>query len=86
MIVYTEAKETKAIYFDNEGHVIHYTPSFSDDGKSLTFLSAIQPSSPRFRLTYIKDGDDRVKINFEIAPPGRPEAFKMYLQGTCRRK
>ena len=86
MIVYQENKEKKAIYFDSEGHVIHYTPSFSQDGQTLTFLSETIAAAPRFRLSYKKSGDQRVQIKFEMAPPGKPDSFKTYLEGGARKK
>jgi hypothetical protein len=89
MVIYREepGQSPTAIYFDNEGHVIHYTPSFSSDGRTLTLVSDAKPASPRFRLTYAleKDRDDKISIRFEIAPPGKPEAFALYLSGSCRR-
>ena len=88
MIVYQEpeAKRTRAVYFDNEGHVIHYTAEFSSDQKTLTFLGDMSPGQPRFRLTYTKAGAGAVKIKFEIAPPGKPEAFAAYIEAAARKK
>ncbi len=86
LVVYPEGSATRAIYFDNEGHVIRYTASFSADGNTLTFLSATEPSSPRFRLTYAKGKDGALRINFEIAPPGKPEEFSTYIGGSAHRK
>jgi hypothetical protein len=76
----------RAIYFDNEDHVIQYTVTPSDHGKSLSFLSDAAPNTPRFRLTYVETGNDTVKIQFDIAPPGKPDAFRTYLTGTVKRK
>ncbi len=73
----------KAIYFDSEGHVINYAASTSDDKRTLTFLSEAGAAVPRFRLTYTKEKEDTVRIKFEIAPPGKPDAFKTYLEGSA---
>jgi hypothetical protein len=88
MIVYPDAdpKRTRAIYFDNEGHVIEYAVTFSPDGNTVTFLSAATPAAPRFRLTYTKSAAAALKIKFEIAPPGKPEAFSTYLEASARRR
>jgi hypothetical protein len=88
MVIYRDAdgKQTRADYYDNEGHVIRYAVAASADKKELVFLSEAQPRAPRFRLTYTKGKEDTVAIKFEIAPPGKPEEFKFYLQGTVRRK
>ena len=86
MIVYPDAKKTRAIYFDNEGHVIHYGAHFSPDGKKLTLLRNPSASTPGYRLSYIQSDTNKVKIQFEIAPPGKPGEFHMYLQASARRK
>ncbi len=86
LVVYPEGSDMRAIYFDNEGHVIHYTASFSADGNKLTFLSATLPSAPRMRLTYEKSKNGALNISFDIAPPGKPEAFSTHIGGTAHRK
>ena len=85
-IVYRDAagKQLRASYFDNEGHVIQYVVNPREDG--VQFLSEAAPGEPRYRLTYVKAGADRVRIRFEIAPPGQPEAFRMYIEAKARRK
>ncbi len=88
MIIYAEpgAKGTQAIYFDNEGHVIHYTAEFTADQESLVFLSDLLPSAPRYRLTYKKAKNHALNIKFEITPADRPESFATYLQARAHRK
>jgi hypothetical protein len=76
----------KAIYFDSEGHVINYVATVSDDKQSLTFQSEAATAGPRFRLTYTKETDDTVRIKFEMAPPGKPDDFKTYLEGSAHRQ
>jgi hypothetical protein len=82
MIVYKEPGETKirAIYFDMEDHVIHYTVEPSADGNSVQFVSET------FRLTYRKTGADNLALKFEIAPPDKPGAYATYIDATARRK
>jgi hypothetical protein len=86
MIIYPgeKGKSPRAIYFDNEGHVINYTVTSSPG--ELVFLSEAAASAPRFRLTYKKTGDDTVSIKFEFAPPGKPDAFRPYIEASARRK
>jgi hypothetical protein len=88
MIIYREPGETnlRAIYWDDEDHTIHYIVVASADRGSVQFLSAGSASQPRYRLTYRKTGDDRVAIQFEIAPPNHPDAFSTYIKATARRK
>lgn len=87
LIVYAaDGKANKAIYFDNESHVINYTPTFSQDGRTLTFLSDAAPKSPRFRLTYTQAENGRLTIEFAMAPPGKEDGFKTYVKGVARKK
>jgi hypothetical protein len=83
MTIYPEAGGLRAIYFDNEGHVIHY--AVTDSASGTEFLSDLQPGAPRYRLTYKKSGSG-LKISFDIAPPGKADEFKTYTEGTLRRK
>ena len=87
MVVYREGTPAaaKAIYFDNEGHVIRYTVDSGTPG-TVTFVSEAQADAPRFRLSYAKLPDGRLSGKFEIAPPGKPEEFKKYLEWTAKRK
>lgn len=82
MVVYpgTSFSEARAIYFDNESHVIEYTAAWSPDGKMLTFLGASSAPGPRFRLVYKVLGPDRISVDFDIAPPGAM-GFKTYVTG-----
>jgi hypothetical protein len=88
LIIYKgqDGKRNKAIYFDNEDHVIQYTATLSDDKKGLVFLSDPVPTAPRFRLTYTKEKEDSLRIKFEFAAPGKPDEFKIYGEGTARKK
>jgi len=88
LTVYLEAegRAPEAIYFDSEGHVIHYSVEIDPAGKSVRFVSLAQPGQPRYRLTYRDAGKGLVDGQFEIAPPGKPEAFSRYLEWSARRK
>jgi hypothetical protein len=85
MVIYREAATApfKAIYFDNEGHVIHYAISA---GKDIQFVSEAAASSPRYRLTMRLTEPRVVAIEFEIAPPGAPDAFKSYIKAKARQR
>jgi hypothetical protein len=88
MMIYHEGEGSpaRAIYFDNEGHVIHYDAHFSEGGTTWVFLSDPSPSAPRYRLTYTKEKDGTLGIKFEIAPPGKPDAFQTYIEARARRE
>ncbi len=88
MVIYpdTDGKRTRAIYWDNEGHVLLYTAELSADGDTLTELSDLLLGAPRFRLTYTKGKDGALAVRFDIAPPGKPDAFSTYVSGTAHHK
>lgn len=67
----------KAIYFDNEGHTIHYAVSTPKPG-SVVFLSESGQPGPEFRLTYeLVDGVMAGK--FQVRMGGQTE-YKSYLE------
>jgi hypothetical protein len=88
MVVYPAARgqPLRAVYFDNEDHIINYTVQGSENPRTLTFESESDPRTPRYRLIYTLKGEDRVGITFAIAPPGKPEEFKTYIEASARRK
>ena len=88
LIIYADrpGDMTKALLMDNEDHTIHYNVTFSDDQKSIVFTSDVTPGMPTFRLTYTQLEANRVNIKFELAPPGKPNAFNVYLEGKAHRK
>lgn len=81
LIVYPGEKDQEAIYFDNEGHTIKYSVSFSD--KSIVLTTDVSQNALRFRLTYTTIDSKTVNISFEMASPQKPEEFKMYLEGKA---
>ena len=83
MVIYVEGDEVKADYFDNEGHVIRYVVQASPGG--VVFLSDVRPGEPRYRLTYTRTDETTITGGFEVAPPGRPDAFAAYLSWRARK-
>jgi hypothetical protein len=75
----------RADYFDNEGHTIHYRVQVAADGKSCSMVSDPIPNTPTYRLSYSEVEPGRVKLKFEIAPPGDPPQFKTYIDASARR-
>lgn len=67
----------KAIYFDNEGHVIHYNVS-TPDATTAIFLSDSSQPGPEFRLMYELNGAI-MSGKFQIRMPGQSE-WKSYLE------
>lgn len=83
MIIYPspETKSSKAIYFDNEGHVIEYQVSFSDS--SIVFTSNRTGNMPVFRLTYSPLGNNTADVKFEMSQDGKN--FTIYLDGKSHK-
>ncbi len=81
----TTDAQAQATYWDNEGHVIEYSATWSSDGNSLTFLSK-PGTGPQFRLSYKKLDADTLSVSFDLAPPGQPGAFKTYTSGRIQRR
>ena len=79
-------KSTPAAYFDNKGHVIPYAASVSPDSITWTFLSEAQAGAPRFRLIYTKETENALRLDFDIAPTGKPEVFSSYIRSRLWRK
>lgn len=82
MIIYAAGNDSfRAIYFDNENHVINY--SVKSDPENLIFESEKNNSAPGFKLTYTKLSTEKVKILFEIAMPNNPDNYIKYLEGSA---
>jgi len=89
MIVFEEpgVKGLRALYFDSEGHKIQYSVGLSEDKRSLTFITEPAPSAPRYRFVYYRQPQaDSLSFEFDIAPPGSPDAFSKYVDGKAFRK
>ena len=83
MIIYRNADTSgfRAIYFDNEGHVIDYLISVSPRGTSVTFDSEADPGKTRYRLHYVLEPSGILTVEFSIGLPG--SEFKTYLRGSA---
>ena len=73
----------EAIYFDNEGHIIHYAVSTPKPG-AVVFLSDPAQPGPQYRLSYtFLDGV--MTGQFEMKVPGQTE-FISYLEWSGKRQ
>ena len=83
MVVYPDYSGTpaKAIYFDNEGHTINYTITYSD--KSIILTSDKIPNVPIFRLTYSLLDNETVNTKFEMSQDG--VKFFTYIEGKSKK-
>lgn len=73
----------RAIYFDNEGHVIHYNVSTPGPEQVLLISDASVPG-PRFRLIYERRSGV-MSGKFQVQLPGQPE-WKSYLEWSGSKK
>ncbi|MGA8493329.1 MAG: hypothetical protein WB711_23105 [Terriglobales bacterium] len=71
LYVYQDApsQPLKAIYFDNEGHVLHYDVSTPDSTTALFVTDSSQPG-PQFRLVYELKGTV-MSGKFQMRMPGQ---------------
>jgi hypothetical protein len=85
LYVYQEraAQPLKAIYFDSEGHVIHYRVSVPAPG-SAVFLSDPDTPGPQFRLVYELKGAV-MEGRFQMRLPASTE-WTSYLEWSGTRK
>ncbi len=83
MVIYLDGAATRAIYWDSEGHQIHYGVSAPAAGE-VDFVSD-DPSGPRYRLRYLKTGPG-LQGSFEVAPANARDSFQPYLAGTATRR
>jgi hypothetical protein len=84
LYVYQDApgQPLKAIYFDNEGHVIHYEVSTSN-ATTAVFLSDASQSGPQFRLTYELKGAVMFG-KFQLRMSGQSD-WRSYLEWSGQR-
>ncbi|HWE48505.1 MAG TPA: hypothetical protein VG273_01875 [Bryobacteraceae bacterium] len=73
----------RAIYFDNEGHVIHYSISVPAPGSAM-FLSDPGVPGPQYRLLYELKGTV-MSGKFQMRMPGKQE-WTSYLEWSGSRK
>jgi hypothetical protein len=84
MIIYRDHTgiPNRAIYFDNENHIINYSITFLEN-KVVVFTSDKIPNVPAFRLTYASIDNITVNIKFELSQDG--EKFFTYIDGKAKR-
>jgi hypothetical protein len=85
LYIYQEAdgQPLRAIYLDNEGHVIHYAVS-TPEATTALFVSEASPSRPQFQLVYqLKDAVMSGK--FQMRMPGQSD-WKSYLEWSGAKK
>jgi hypothetical protein len=85
LYIYSDApgQPYKAIYFDNEGHVLHYAIT-TPTPTSVVFLTDASQPGPQFRLSYeLKDGTMYGK--FQGKMPGHAD-FQSYLEWSGKKR
>jgi hypothetical protein len=86
LIIYRQpgSGEFRAIYFDNEGHVIDYSVTLPAEQSSVVFDSAALEKGPRFRLVYRLNKEGALSVEFLVGPPGGEP--KSYVTGLLKKK
>jgi hypothetical protein len=77
LYIFPEGAGLKAIYFDNEGHTIHYDVS-TPTPTSAIFLSDASQPGPQFRLTYELNAGI-MSGKFQMHMPGQSD-WRSYLE------
>jgi hypothetical protein len=83
MVIYVDGGTVKADYFDSESHVIRYIAEARPD--EVVLVSEIKSAEPRYRLRYVRRSATTIDGTFEVAPPGKPDAFTPYLSWAARK-
>ncbi len=70
MVIYPDSTGafTSAMYWDNEGHTIHYLVTYAGD--NIVFTSKSSVAGPQYRLTYSPEGKKSVNVKFETSRDG----------------
>ncbi len=86
LIIYQQQGESdlRAIYFDNEGHIIHYRLFFPEKKPGVIFESEASENSPLARLTYETEPDGTLVTEFSVALPGGQ--LVSHVKGKLTRK
>ena len=82
LTVYPEAGGLRALFVDNEGHVLHYEVAALADGPGIRFTTGGEGT--RFRMEYRPGPAGTLDFRFDTAAPGRD--FSTYLKATVRRR
>jgi len=85
LVIYQQPGESqlRGIYFDNEGHIIHYSLSFPDRQRRVVFESEASQTSPRARLVYEAADEDTLVTEFFVATQGGE--LLSHVRGTLKR-
>jgi len=80
LIIYPEGDdEVRGIFWDNEGHTIHYpNVTIMPEGKGILLSSERAVPGPRQQLRYDFDAPGRLRATFSLLVPGTPD-FAPYL-------
>lgn len=72
LVIYQQPGDlhSQAIYFDDEGHIIHYTRSFPAKQPGVVFKSETHQTSPRARLLHVVTEDNTLVTEFSVEAPG----------------
>ncbi len=86
LIIYPEGEdEMRGIFWDNEGHTIHYpNVTMLPEGQGILLSSERAIPGPRQQLRYVFEAPDRFNATFSLLLPGTPD-FMPYLSWSSAR-
>jgi hypothetical protein len=80
LVIFREGAAERAIYWDSEGHIIHYAVAEPAPGRVV--FESDDPDGPKYRITY-RQTPTGLEGAFEIAPDR--QRFNRYLAWTAHR-
>jgi hypothetical protein len=78
MVIFREGAAERAIYWDSEGHIIHY--ALAEPAPGRVVFESDDPDGPKYRITY-RQTPAGLEGAFEIAPDR--QRFNRYLTWTA---
>ena len=83
MIIYPDSLgiPSKAVYFDNEGHVLNYSITYP--AADIVFTTEKNGNAPVFRLSYTRLDSNTVNTKFEMSRNGVD--FMTYVEGKSKK-
>ncbi len=82
MTIYSDSDgKIRAIYFDNDGHVVRYRVAGMSPSM-VQFVSDDADRGPHLRLTYSRTDDRTMAVKFEMAMPDHPSEFRSVAEAN----
>ena len=80
MVIFREGAAERAIYWDSEGHIIHY--ALAEPAAGRVVFESDDAAGPKYRITY-RQTSAGLEGEFALAPDR--QTFKPYLTWTAHK-